>query len=351
MDELARAWTTLDRAAHRLTAAAAAVCSSCWPNAAVQCIVAPQGHRGAQPRHARLRAGLFAQGNAAEEFWTIALQNEPKRTHAEQSTRLIRTAIPHPPSSAPCTLSFCASRLAAAAVLAGHRPAHPRPGRRRGAAATRLLAPTSKEQTKPNEFKKPGPGASACPSAAWATPDRADDPGDEIRRVAGPEHRRVHLRRGQLAGGAEAGGRRRGPLLAEKVDAIIIGRSRRAIGAPLSAKAAKTGIPVIVLGAFGTSMQSTVEIMGGGEVPAARRRIPAQAAQRQGNIWAFRGVAGVEEEQLAATTASASRSRVRTSRSRRKSSATGTTPRASSCARTWCCPATAPTASGSPAPR
>jgi hypothetical protein len=74
-----------------------------------------------------------------------------------------------------------------------------------------LMTPTTKEQTKPNQFEKAPPwriGVSF--GGVGNTLDRADDPGDEIHRVAGQERRRVHLRRGQLAGG-QAGGRCRGP--------------------------------------------------------------------------------------------------------------------------------------------
>ncbi len=196
------------------------------------------------------------------------------------------------------TLSFLRTRLAAAAVLAATALPIPALAADVELLPPGLLAPTSKEQTKPNEFKKPGPwrigvsfggvgntwivqmiqemkyaasqdkniGEFIFVEANWQAPKQVADVED---------------------------------LLAKKVDAIIIGPISSAIGAPLSAKAAKTGIPVIVLGAFGTSMQSTVEIMGAGEVFGRQGgEYLRKQLNGKGNIWAFRGVAGVEEEQL-----------------------------------------------------
>lgn len=161
-----------------------------------------------------------------------------------------------------------------------------------------LLAPTTQEQTKPDEFKKPGPwrigvsfggvgntwivqmiqemkfaasqdkniGEFIFVEANWQAPKQVADVED---------------------------------LLAKKVDAIIIGPISSAIGAPLVAKAAKTGIPVVVFGAFGKAMPSTVEIMGGGEVFGRQGgEYLRKELGGKGNLWAFRGVAGVEEEQL-----------------------------------------------------
>ena len=53
-------------------------------------------------------------------------------------------------------------------------------------------------------------------------------------------------------------------LLTKKVNAIIIDPISAVIGAPLADKATKAGIPVVVFGAFGKAMQSTVEIGAGG---------------------------------------------------------------------------------------
>lgn len=88
-------------------------------------------------------------------------------------------------------------------------------------------------------------------------------------------------------------------LLTKKVDALIIGPISAAIGAPLAEKAAKQGIPVVVFGAFGKAMQSTTEIGAGGEVFGKQGGdFLRKELKGKGNVWAFRGVAGVDEETL-----------------------------------------------------
>ena len=88
-------------------------------------------------------------------------------------------------------------------------------------------------------------------------------------------------------------------LLTKKVDAIIIGPISAGVGAPLSEKALKAGIPVVVFGAFGKAMQSTTEIGAGGEVFGRQGgEFLRKELNGKGNVWAFRGVAGVDEETL-----------------------------------------------------
>jgi ribose transport system substrate-binding protein len=88
-------------------------------------------------------------------------------------------------------------------------------------------------------------------------------------------------------------------LITKKVDAIIIGPISTAEGAPLVEKAAKAGIPVVVFGAFGKAMQSTVEIGAGGEVFGRQGgEYLRKELNGKGSVWAFRGVAGVDEETL-----------------------------------------------------
>jgi ribose transport system substrate-binding protein len=88
-------------------------------------------------------------------------------------------------------------------------------------------------------------------------------------------------------------------LLTRKVDALILAPMSAGIGAPLAEKALKTGIPVVVFGAFGKAMPSTVEIGAGGEVFGRQGgEFLRRELKDKGNIWAIRGVAGVDEETL-----------------------------------------------------
>jgi ribose transport system substrate-binding protein len=161
-----------------------------------------------------------------------------------------------------------------------------------------LLVPTSKEQTKPNEFKKPGP---------WRIGVSFGGVGNtwivqmiqEMKHAAAQDKNigefifvEANWQASKQVADVE-------DLLAKKVDAIIIGPISSAIGAPLAEKAAKSGIPVIVFGAFGKAMPSTVEMMGAGEVFGRQGgEYLRKELNGKGNIWAFRGVAGVEEDQL-----------------------------------------------------
>ncbi|MEN2472129.1 ABC transporter substrate-binding protein [Burkholderia sp. GS2Y] len=88
-------------------------------------------------------------------------------------------------------------------------------------------------------------------------------------------------------------------LLTRKIDLLIIGPISEAIGAPLIAEAVQRGIPVVTFGAYGGNTKSTVEIMGGGRVFGRQgAEFLCNELHGKGRIWAFRGVAGVDEEQL-----------------------------------------------------
>ena len=88
-------------------------------------------------------------------------------------------------------------------------------------------------------------------------------------------------------------------LLTKKVDVLILGPISAGIGAPLSEKAVKAGIPVVVFGAFGKAMQSTVEVGAGGEVFGKQGGdFLRKELKGKGSIWAFRGIAGSDEETL-----------------------------------------------------
>jgi ribose transport system substrate-binding protein len=88
-------------------------------------------------------------------------------------------------------------------------------------------------------------------------------------------------------------------LLTRKIDLLILGPISAAVGAPLVEKAVKQGIPVVVFGAFGKAMQSTVEVGAGGEVFGKQGGdFLRKELKGKGSVWAFRGVAGVDEESL-----------------------------------------------------
>jgi len=128
-----------------------------------------------------------------------------------------------------------------------------------------LMTPTTKEQTKANQFKKAPPwriGVSfGGVGNTWIvqmiqemkyTASQNKNVGEFIFVEANWQAAK------QVADVED--------LLTKKVDAIIIGPISAAIGAPLAEKAVKAGIPVVVFGAFGKAMQSSVEIGAGGEV-------------------------------------------------------------------------------------
>ena len=161
-----------------------------------------------------------------------------------------------------------------------------------------LLTPTSKEQTKPGQFKKAGP---------WRVGVSFGGVGNtwivqmiqEMRHAAAQDKNigefifvEANWQAAKQVADVE-------DLLTKKVDVLIVGPISSAIGAPLVEKAAKTGIPVVVFGAFGKAMNSTVELMGAGEVFGRQGgEYLRKELDGKGNVWAFRGVAGVEEETL-----------------------------------------------------
>lgn len=161
-----------------------------------------------------------------------------------------------------------------------------------------LLTPTTKEQTKPGQFKKAGP---------WRIGVSFGGVGNtwivqmiqEMKHAAAQDKSigefifvEANWQAAKQVADVE-------DLLTKKVDAIILGPISAAIGAPLAEKAAKTGIPVVVFGAFGKAMQSTVEIGAGGEVFGRQGgEFLRKELNGKGSIWAFRGVAGVDEETL-----------------------------------------------------
>ena len=161
-----------------------------------------------------------------------------------------------------------------------------------------LLTPTTKEQTKPDQFKKAGP---------WRIGVSFGGVGNtwivqmiqEMKHAAAQDKSigefifvEANWQAAKQVADVE-------DLLTKKVDAIIIGPISAAIGAPLAEKAAKTGIPVVVFGAFGKAMQSTVEIGAGGEVFGKQGgEFLRKELNGKGSVWAFRGVAGVDEETL-----------------------------------------------------
>ena len=161
-----------------------------------------------------------------------------------------------------------------------------------------LLTPTTKEQTKPDQFKKAGP---------WRIGVSFGGVGNtwivqmiqEMKHAAAQDKSigefifvEANWQAAKQVADVE-------DLLTKKVDAIIIGPISAAIGAPLAEKAAKTGIPVVVFGAFGKAMQSTVEIGAGGEVFGKQGGdYLRKELNGKGSVWAFRGVAGVDEETL-----------------------------------------------------
>jgi ribose transport system substrate-binding protein len=161
-----------------------------------------------------------------------------------------------------------------------------------------LLTPTSKEQTKPGQFKKAGP---------WRVGVSFGGVGNtwivqmiqEMRHAAAQDKNigefifvEANWQAAKQVADVE-------DLLTKKVDVLIVGPISSAIGAPLVEKAAKTGIPVVVFGAFGKAMNSTVELVGAGEVFGRQGgEYLRKELDGKGNVWAFRGVAGVEEETL-----------------------------------------------------
>jgi ribose transport system substrate-binding protein len=161
-----------------------------------------------------------------------------------------------------------------------------------------LMTPTTKEQTKPNQFKKAPP---------WRIGVSFGGVGNtwivqmiQEMKYAASQNKNVgefifveaNWQAAKQVADVE-------DLLTKKVDAIIIGPISAAIGAPLAEKAVKAGIPVVVFGAFGKAMQSSVEIGAGGEVFGQQGGdFLKKELKGKGSVWAFRGIAGVDEETL-----------------------------------------------------
>lgn len=161
-----------------------------------------------------------------------------------------------------------------------------------------LLTPTTKEQTKPGQFRKAG---------TWRIGVSTPGVGNtwivqmiqEMKYAAAQRKEIVEFifteanwQPAKQVADVE-------DLLTRKVDALILAPMSAGIGAPLADKAVKTGIPVVVFGAFGKAMQSTVEIAAGGEVFGQQGgEFLRRELKGKGNIWAIRGVAGVDEETL-----------------------------------------------------
>ena len=161
-----------------------------------------------------------------------------------------------------------------------------------------LMSPTTKEQTKPNEFKKAPPwriGVSfGGVGNTWIVQmiQEMKHTAAQNKNIAEFIFVEANWQAAKQVADVE-------DLLTKKVDAIIIGPISAAIGAPLAEKAAKTGIPVVVFGAFGKAMQSTVEIGAGGEVFGQQGgEFLKEELKGKGSVWAFRGIAGVDEETL-----------------------------------------------------
>jgi ribose transport system substrate-binding protein len=161
-----------------------------------------------------------------------------------------------------------------------------------------LMSPTTKEMTKADQFKKASP---------WRIGVSFGGVGNtwivqmiQEMKVAAAQDKRIaefifveaNWQAAKQVADVE-------DLLTKKVDAIIIGPISAAIGAPLAEKATKAGIPVVVFGAFGKAMVSDVEVGAGGEVFGKQGGdFLKKELKGKGNVWAFRGIAGVDEETL-----------------------------------------------------
>lgn len=160
------------------------------------------------------------------------------------------------------------------------------------------LSPTTTEKTRPDQFKKAPPwriGVSwAGMGNSWIVQMIS-----EMRHTAGQDKNiggflvtEANWNPAKQVADVE-------DLLAKKVDVLIIGPISQAVGAPLIAKAAKLGIPVVTFGAYGPTSMSTVEVMAGGRVFGQQGGdFLRKELKGKGNLWVFRGVAGVDEEQL-----------------------------------------------------
>ena len=210
-----------------------------------------------------------------------------------------------------------------------------------------LMAPTSKDTIPAGKFKKDTLDDRLVLAGRRQHLDRAEHSGGQIRRQPRPNIKELRFVEANWQPAKQVADIE--DLMAHKVDALIVApisviSSRRrstpprrpAFPSSFSARAAPSGATVSVYGggeAFGRT---------GGEFLKDR-------LHGKGTIWVFRGIAGVGED-TARYNGLARRSRAPTSRSAPRSTATGTTPRASNSARTSSPPASRSTASGSRAP-
>ena len=160
-----------------------------------------------------------------------------------------------------------------------------------------LLTATTAEQTKPGQYKKAGPwriGVSwAGMGNSWIVQLIA-----EMRHAAAQDKNigefiftEANWQPAKQVADVE-------DLLTKKVDLLIIGPISQAIGAPLIEKAAKAGIPVVTLGSYGRTVPSTTEIWAGGRIFGQQGgEFLRKELGGKGNLWVFRGIAGVDEEQ------------------------------------------------------
>ena len=160
-----------------------------------------------------------------------------------------------------------------------------------------LLTATTAEQTKPGQYKKAGPwriGVSwAGMGNSWIVQLIA-----EMRHAAAQDKNigefiftEANWQPAKQVADVE-------DLLTKKVDLLIIGPISQAIGAPLIEKAAKAGIPVVTLGSYGRAVPSTTEIWAGGRIFGQQGgEFLRKELGGKGNLWVFRGIAGVDEEQ------------------------------------------------------
>jgi len=161
-----------------------------------------------------------------------------------------------------------------------------------------LMSPTTKEQTQPNQFKKAPPwriGVSfGGVGNTWIVQmiQEMKYTAAQNKNISEFIFVEANWQAAKQVSDVE-------DLLTKKVDAIIIGPISAAIGAPLAEKAVKAGIPVVVFGAFGKAMQSSVEIGAGGEIFGQQGGdYLKKELKGKGSVWAFRGIAGVDEETL-----------------------------------------------------
>ncbi|MFC7517403.1 ABC transporter substrate-binding protein [Herbaspirillum sp. GCM10030257] len=161
-----------------------------------------------------------------------------------------------------------------------------------------LLTPTTKEQTPANQYKKNAPwrvGVSfAGMGNTWIVQMIQEMRFEAARNKNIAEFILVEANWKPAKQVADVE-----DLLAKKIDVLIMVPISQAVGMPLIKKAAQQGIPVVTLGAYGSATMSTTEISAGGEVFGKQGgEYLRKVLNGKGNIWAFRGIAGVDEEQL-----------------------------------------------------